>query len=146
MTTKDKQQTLTITPRDAAIEFIRPYVLKGDMMPLMPHKWLRIDTENYTAQIEKNSVVVSKLNGSEIKESFPLKEVMKAIVEEHRKTFNFDNSAKAAFRQKEREVNALIEQLLEKLKAHRQQFRQNLFDWSFVGNLTHISEVLESIV
>ncbi|MBN4051400.1 hypothetical protein JYU16_01150 [bacterium AH-315-M05] len=145
-TDTDKQgKQLSLSTRDAAIEFIRPYVEEGDAMPLLPGNKLRIETEFYSAHIDRKTVVVTKLNGGEVNEIFSLKDIMKEITESSSKLFHFSNTASAAYREKGREVNVLIDQLMEKLKKHRERFRGKPNDWSFVGDLSHIAEVLAGI-
>ncbi len=69
-----------ITPREAAIRFVKPYIDKGDTMSLHPNLKLRIDTEDYSAHIAGEKVVVTSIYGESIHEVFTLKELMDEIV------------------------------------------------------------------
>ncbi|HBF89381.1 MAG TPA: hypothetical protein DDX39_12135 [Bacteroidales bacterium] len=68
------------TPRTAAIDFIKPYINNGDTMSLHPNLKLKIKTEDYSAHIEGDNVVVSSIYGEPIQEVFTVKELMDEIV------------------------------------------------------------------
>lgn len=77
-----KKKYSAFAAMDAAVDFIRPYLLKGDMYSLRPQRGLEITTEKFTAHIEGHSVVVTKLLGEEVNEKFHLEDLMRDLIYE----------------------------------------------------------------
>jgi len=82
-----KKQNLTksrqaLSPQKAAKDFIRPYLLKGDTMVFLPNRHLSVETDDYSAHIEKEGIVVTMLYGVPVKEEFSLKDIMGEIIKE----------------------------------------------------------------
>ena len=80
-----------LTPREVAINLIKPYVLSGDTIELHPVNKLSVKDADYAAHIEKETVVVTMLYGTKISESFSVNELMDEIVKNY---FNNKNSTK----------------------------------------------------
>ena len=78
-----------LTPREVAINLIKPYVLSGDTIELHPVNKLSVKDADYAAHIEKETVVVTMLYGTKISESFSVNELMDEIVKNY---FNNKNS------------------------------------------------------
>ena len=144
------EKSKTLTAREAVQEFIRPYVLKGDVMALRPFLSLRHDTENYSAHISGENIILTKLNGEEIKEEFTLKEIMLDVTMEYSYSKGMANmtaaTAKEAYEKRLKEVNLLLKQLNRKMNIHRDGFKLNQLNWGYVGDVAHIQKGLEELV
>ncbi|MBI4930176.1 MAG: hypothetical protein HY841_05400 [Bacteroidetes bacterium] len=151
MTKEKTEKQKSLTPREAAQDFIRPYVLKSDTMPLHPSAKLRHETKNYSAHIEETgNVVITKLYGEAIEEKFSLKEIMNDVTLEFiygKGMTNFTApTAKEAYALREKEIKLLLKELKVKLKKHRKDFKNYTSNWGYVGDLGHISSKLKEIV
>ena len=82
-----------LTPKDVAINLIKPYVLKGDTIELHPANKLSIKEHDYAAHIENESVMVTMLYGTKISESFLVNDLMEEIVRtDFKNKYHSDNS------------------------------------------------------
>ena len=71
-----------LTPQEIAKEIVRPYILKGDTMAFLPNNRLSVETDDYSAYVEKGKVFVTMLYDVPVKEEFSLKNIMREIVKE----------------------------------------------------------------
>src|ERR1035437_3687529 len=92
MKKQDKNNKQTLNPKEAAKDFIRPYFLDGDTLSLHPSLKLSIKTEDYSARIKGEQVLVSKLYGVEINESFPVDEILEELLKEFQKSIKERNA------------------------------------------------------
>lgn len=143
----NKEQMLT--PREAAKSFIRPYLDKGDSVSLHPYFRASIKTEDYSAHIEPDNIVmVTKLYGTDIKESFSVSDIMREIVMSNAKNL-FEKLEKTSpteeYEKREQEIKALLIKLKAKLRKHKTDFLKHPSNWGYVGDLGHIAEVLKEI-
>ena len=148
-TNKEANKEQTLTPREAAKNFIRPYLDKGDTISLHPVFKPCIETEDYSVHIDnRDLVVVTKLYGTEMNESFLITEIMQELVQEIAHKFiekPINSSAKDEYKKREQEINALLVKLKAKLKKHKADFSKHPKNWGHVGDLGHIAEVLNEI-
>ncbi|MBI4930501.1 MAG: hypothetical protein HY841_07050 [Bacteroidetes bacterium] len=151
---KDKlnksEKTKTLTARGAAQDFIRPFVMKGDILPLHPSFKLRHDTENYSAHIEGENVVLTRLQGIAVKEEFSVSDIMRDIAMEDLYSKGIADitaaTAKEAYEKRLKEVQFLLKQLNMKFKNHKVIFKKNPLNWGYVGDLTRISKELKELI
>ena len=149
-TDKEVNKEETLTPREAAKNFIRPYLEKGDTLSLHPHFHASIKTEEYSAHIKnRNIVVVTKLHGTNINEEFLITEIMREIVMNNatKKIERIENSSPLEqYKKRELEIKTLLIKLKNKLKKHKKDFDKHPSNWGYVGDLGHIAAVLKEIV
>lgn len=149
-TDKEINKQETLTPREAAKNFIRPYLDKGDTISLHPLFRASIETEDYSIHIEtEDTVVVTKLYGTNINEGFSIAEIMREIVMGNAKQLfeKLENSSpKKEYEKREQEIKILLIKLKSKLKKHKIDFLKHPKNWGYVGDLGHIAEVLREIV
>ena len=83
-----------LTPKDVAVNLIKPSVLKGDTIDLHPANKLSVKDPDFAAHIEGERVVVTMLYGTKISESFLVNDLMEEIVRVDFKTkYHSGNSA-----------------------------------------------------
>ncbi|MBA3673340.1 MAG: hypothetical protein H0W75_00015 [Chitinophagaceae bacterium] len=83
-----------LTPKDVAINLIKPSVLKGDTIDLHPTNKLSVKDPDFAAHIEGERVVVTMLYGTKISESFLVNDLMEEIVRVDFKTkYHSENAA-----------------------------------------------------
>jgi len=148
---KDKsEKKQTLAARKAAQNFIRPYVLKGDTMPLLPAAKLRHETKEYSAHIEGENVVVSKLNGIAVQEIFSLNEIMQDISMEYSYGKGMADitadTAKEAYEKRIGQITLLLKELKKKLREHNKKFKSNPLNWGYAGDMAHVQVKLQEIV
>jgi len=56
-----------VNPREAAIDFIKPYIDNGDTLSLHPKFKLSKTTDDYSAHIDGDNIVISSIFGEPIK-------------------------------------------------------------------------------
>lgn len=149
-TNKKDNKKQTLTPREVAKNFIRPYLDKGDTLSLHPSFKASVETEEYSVHIlNEKELVVTKLYGTAINETFLITDIMKDIVmNEVSKKFEGteDLSAKLEYAKISEEIVVLLGRLKSKLKGHKRQFLKNPKSWACVGDLAHIAGVLKEVV
>ena len=150
MKKEKSEKQKTISAREAAQDFIRPFIIKGDNVSFLDKTKLRHETKNYSAHIDGVLILLTKLNGEEIKEEFVLKEIMKDVLMEHSHSKGMIGiqaaTAKEAYEKWRMEVKLLLKQLNTKLKIHRDGFKMNPLHWGYVGDLAHIQKALNELV
>jgi len=144
---ENKKEKPIFTPRKAAQYFIRPYVLKGNTIPLHPSFNLRHETENYSACIEGSKVVVTKLYGVKIREEFPIKEIMKDVTIEHSYRTGIAgihaSTAEEGYEKRRQEILDFIERLYGELISHKRKFEKDCENWGYVGDLERAAKLLK---
>ncbi|MFA6923600.1 MAG: hypothetical protein WC223_05030 [Bacteroidales bacterium] len=80
--------TKHLTPEIAAIKFITPYIEKGDTLSLHPKFKQSVNTDDYSAHIEGENVVVTSIYGENIHEVFPLNDIIHKIATPSEKKSN----------------------------------------------------------
>jgi hypothetical protein len=144
---KDKPEKMP-TAREAAQDFIRPFVLKGEIMLLHSSSAkFRHATENYSAHIEGEHIAITFLYGKEIKELFPLEVIIHDITTEQMyQCIQIPRSAKEAYELKREEIMLLLERLKGRLKQHAKKFKQDSTNWDYTGDLANLSRTLEEVL
>jgi hypothetical protein len=71
-----------IIPKQAAIELIKTYVLRGDSYEHLKASHLGSSNTQFHANIEKGKIHVTQVNGKAVKHSFSLKEIFDEIADE----------------------------------------------------------------
>jgi len=148
---KDKsEKPKTLTAREAAQNFIRPFVLKGDTAPLRPSANLRHETEDYSAKIDGENVVITKLCGKEIHQQFSVNEIIcemmqwnMCVIDELKKQ---QASAKEVYLIRDASIQCLLKSLRGRLKDHKAKFSKDEKNWGHVGDLTHVQEILNELI
>lgn len=148
---KDKtEKPNTLSSREAAQDFVRPYVLKGDIMPLRPFLGLRHDTEQYSARIEGENVLITMLHGKEIKEQFPVSDIIRDVAMEHSYGKGIADitadTAQDAYEIRAAEIKILLKELHLKFKEHKGRFKKNPTNWGYVGDMGHVYKKLREII
>ncbi|MBI3501318.1 MAG: hypothetical protein HY063_05935 [Bacteroidetes bacterium] len=144
----EKQKPLSA--REAAQDFIRPFVIKGDTMPLHPSTKLRHETEEYSAEIDGEFIVITKLHGAEVKEEFTVSEIMLDVTMEYCYKTGISNisasTAQEVYEKRAKEIKRLLKCLNEKMKGHGEKFKKNSLNWGYVGDLAHVGKQLGELV
>lgn len=146
---KDKSEKLnTLTAHEAARNFIRPYILKGDTAALHSSANLRHETEDYSARIDGENVVITKLCGKEIHQQFPVKEIISGILQWNMCIIDElkNPSAKEVYLIRDEVIQCLLKSLRARLKNHKAKFSKDEKNWGYPGDLTRVEKLLHEII
>ena len=75
-----------LTPRDVAINLIKPHVLRGDTIELHPANRLSVKEQDFAAHIEGEQVIVTMLYGTDISEVFLVQDLIDDIIFEKKRS------------------------------------------------------------
>ena len=144
---RSKKQARLLTPREAARDFIRPYILMGDTFSLRSSSRECIVKKHYSAYMQDGNIVVVMFHGKAVQEEYPLRDILDDLGEEQsgKPLPSLQPLAKTRYVEKEKEIHALLVRLKEKLKRHKQEFSKNTKNWGYAGELEHILGLLKEI-